>query len=180
MAGSIRASAVSRCEVSPWQPLQPRPSRRSRRSPSDQTPSGSSSSRSRLAWSGFLIILLYVVCAIGAQWICPIRSGVDRFRRHADEAQRRALVRHRPVRARRVSAASSTARARRWPSASFRRSSGAPLGALVGATSGYFGGRIDTAIQRVVDIMLSFPIIVLAMVVVAVLGKRTCSASIST
>src|SRR5262249_6644992 len=38
--------------------------------------------------------------------------------------------------------------------------------------SGYFGGRIDNAIQRLVDIMLSFPIIVLAMVVVAVLGKR--------
>ena len=50
---------------------------------------------------------------------------------------------------------------------------------MLGAASGYFGGRIDTAIQRVVDIMLSFPIIVLAMVVVAVLGKRTCSASIS-
>src|SRR5581483_8786802 len=45
--------------------------------------------------------------------------------------------------------------------------------ALVGAASGYFGGRIDNAIQRVVDIMLSFPIIVLAMVVVAVLGKRS-------
>jgi peptide/nickel transport system permease protein len=50
---------------------------------------------------------------------------------------------------------------------------GCTVGALIGAASGYFSGRIDTAIQRVVDIMLSFPIIVLAMVVVAVLGKRT-------
>ena len=50
--------------------------------------------------------------------------------------------------------------------------SGCTLGALLGAASGYFGGRVDNAIQRVVDIMLSFPIIVLAMVVVAVLGKR--------
>jgi peptide/nickel transport system permease protein len=49
---------------------------------------------------------------------------------------------------------------------------GCTLGALIGATSGYFGGRIDNAIQRLVDVMLSFPIIVLAMVVVAVLGKR--------
>ena len=49
---------------------------------------------------------------------------------------------------------------------------GCTVGALVGAVSGYFGGRIDNWIQRVVDIMLSFPIIVLAMVVVAVLGKR--------
>ena len=44
---------------------------------------------------------------------------------------------------------------------------------MIGATSGYFGGRIDTIIQRFVDIMLSFPIIVLAMVVVTVLGKRS-------
>ena len=50
---------------------------------------------------------------------------------------------------------------------------GSTAGAVLGAASGYFGGRIDTAIQRVVDIMLSFPIIVLAMVVVAVLGKWT-------
>ena len=49
---------------------------------------------------------------------------------------------------------------------------GCTLGALLGAASAYFGGRIDNAIQRLVDVMLSFPIIVLAMVVVAVLGKR--------
>ncbi len=48
---------------------------------------------------------------------------------------------------------------------------GSTLGAVLGATSAYFGGRIDAVIQRVVDILLSFPIIVLALVVVAVLGK---------
>jgi peptide/nickel transport system permease protein len=48
---------------------------------------------------------------------------------------------------------------------------GCTLGALIGAASGYFGGRVDTIVQRFVDIMLAFPIIVLAMVVVAVLGK---------
>jgi peptide/nickel transport system permease protein len=50
---------------------------------------------------------------------------------------------------------------------------GCTIGALLGAASGYFGGRTDLVIQRLVDIMLSFPIIVLAMVVVAVLGKRS-------
>jgi peptide/nickel transport system permease protein len=49
---------------------------------------------------------------------------------------------------------------------------GCTIGAVLGAASGYFGGRIDQAIQRLVDIMLAFPIIVLAMVVVAALGKR--------
>jgi peptide/nickel transport system permease protein len=49
---------------------------------------------------------------------------------------------------------------------------GCTLGALIGAASGYFGGRIDTFVQRIVDILLAFPIIVLAMVVIAVLGKK--------
>jgi len=48
---------------------------------------------------------------------------------------------------------------------------GSSIGAVVGATSAYFGGKIDAVIQRFVDILLSFPIIVLALVVVAVLGK---------
>jgi peptide/nickel transport system permease protein len=48
---------------------------------------------------------------------------------------------------------------------------GSTLGAALGATSAYFGGRIDDAIQRLVDVLLAFPIIVLALVVVAVLGK---------
>jgi peptide/nickel transport system permease protein len=48
---------------------------------------------------------------------------------------------------------------------------GSTLGAAIGAISAYFGGRTDAIIQRVVDILLAFPIIVLALVVVAVLGK---------
>ena len=45
------------------------------------------------------------------------------------------------------------------------------LGAVVGVVSAYFGGRIDMLIQRFMDILLSFPIIVLALTVVAVLCK---------
>jgi peptide/nickel transport system permease protein len=48
---------------------------------------------------------------------------------------------------------------------------GSTLGAVIGVVSAYFGGRIDMAIQRVMDILLAFPIIVLALAVVAVLGK---------
>jgi peptide/nickel transport system permease protein len=48
---------------------------------------------------------------------------------------------------------------------------GCTTGAVVGTASAYFGGRIDLVIQRFVDILLSFPIIVLALVVVTVLGK---------
>jgi peptide/nickel transport system permease protein len=47
---------------------------------------------------------------------------------------------------------------------------GATLGALVGVSSAYFGGRVDLLIQRVVDIFLAFPIIILALSVVSILG----------
>lgn len=49
---------------------------------------------------------------------------------------------------------------------------GCTLGAILGAASAYFGGRTDAIIQRIVDILLSFPLIVLALVVVAVLGRN--------
>lgn len=49
---------------------------------------------------------------------------------------------------------------------------GSTLGAIIGLASAYFGGAIDLLIQRVVDIFLSLPIIVLALVVVAMLGRN--------
>ena len=120
---------------------------------------------------GFLTITLYVVCAFGANWISPFDPeaidfsamlaspgaehwfGTDQYGRDVFS---------------RIVYGSRTALAVGIISAV----AGCTLGALLGAASGYFGGRIDNAIQRLVDIMLSFPIIVLAMVVVAVLGKR--------
>jgi peptide/nickel transport system permease protein len=48
---------------------------------------------------------------------------------------------------------------------------GSTIGAVLGVASAYFGGRIDAVIQRFVDILLAFPIIVLALVVVAAFRK---------
>jgi peptide/nickel transport system permease protein len=48
---------------------------------------------------------------------------------------------------------------------------GSTLGAVIGVVSAYFGGRTDMLIQRLMDILLAFPIIVLAMAVVSVLGR---------
>ncbi len=44
---------------------------------------------------------------------------------------------------------------------------GSTLGAILGVASAYFGGKIDDWIQRFIDVLLAFPIIVLALVVVA-------------
>src|SRR5258705_7412204 len=48
---------------------------------------------------------------------------------------------------------------------------GTSIGALIGASCAYFGGKIDLLMQRLMDILLSFPLIVLALVVVAVFGS---------
>ena len=49
---------------------------------------------------------------------------------------------------------------------------GSSIGAVIGVISAYYGGKIDLAIQGIMDILLSFPIIVLALVVVAMLGQK--------
>ena len=47
---------------------------------------------------------------------------------------------------------------------------GGVIGASLGIISGYFGGWVDAVIMRLVDISLSIPIILLALVLVAALG----------
>ncbi|HEY1288008.1 MAG TPA: ABC transporter permease [Burkholderiales bacterium] len=47
---------------------------------------------------------------------------------------------------------------------------GATLGSLIGVASAYFGGRTDLVVQRVMDVFFAFPVIILALAVVAVLG----------
>jgi peptide/nickel transport system permease protein len=49
---------------------------------------------------------------------------------------------------------------------------GCTLGALIGIASAYFGGWIDHLIQRLTDILLALPVVVLALVIVAVFGRR--------
>jgi peptide/nickel transport system permease protein len=48
---------------------------------------------------------------------------------------------------------------------------GATLGALIGVASAYFGGRVDLLLQRLMDLLLSFPLIILALVVVSLMGS---------
>ncbi|MEM0441175.1 MAG: ABC transporter permease [Candidatus Caldarchaeum sp.] len=47
---------------------------------------------------------------------------------------------------------------------------GASVGVVLGLVSGYFGNKTDTVIQRIADVLLSFPSILLALSLVAALG----------
>lgn len=45
------------------------------------------------------------------------------------------------------------------------------VGAIVGCTAAYVGGRVESAIMRVIDLQLSFPAILLAFVITSLLGQ---------
>jgi peptide/nickel transport system permease protein len=47
---------------------------------------------------------------------------------------------------------------------------GATTGLILGVSSAYFGGRFDMLFQRVMDVFMAFPLIILALAVVAILG----------
>jgi peptide/nickel transport system permease protein len=47
---------------------------------------------------------------------------------------------------------------------------GVLVGVPIGAFSGYYGGALDLSVQRLIDILIAFPGILLAIVVVSVLG----------
>ena len=44
------------------------------------------------------------------------------------------------------------------------------VGTLLGASSGYLGGWVDTILMRLMDIMLAFPALLLAIAIVTILG----------
>ena len=53
------------------------------------------------------------------------------------------------------------------------------LGAGAGMLSGYFGGWLDAVLMRLVDVMFAFPVLLLALAVVAILGPGTSTVIIA-
>ena len=53
------------------------------------------------------------------------------------------------------------------------------FGGLAGILAGYYGGKIDTIIMRLIDVMLAFPSILLAIAIMAILGPKLSNAMIA-
>ncbi len=49
---------------------------------------------------------------------------------------------------------------------------GATIGAVLGVGSAYFGGWVDLYLQRLMDVIMSFPLIILALAIVAIVGNN--------
>jgi peptide/nickel transport system permease protein len=48
---------------------------------------------------------------------------------------------------------------------------GGVAGLVLGVASAYFGGRIDLVLQRVLDVVMAFPLIIMALAVIAIFGS---------
>ena len=49
---------------------------------------------------------------------------------------------------------------------------GATTGLVLGVASAYFGGKIDLILQRFIDVFIAFPVIIMALAIVAVFGTN--------
>jgi ABC-type dipeptide/oligopeptide/nickel transport system permease subunit len=56
---------------------------------------------------------------------------------------------------------------------------GAIVGIPLGMISGFFGGKVDTLIMRLIDVMLAFPSLLLAICIVAIMGPTLQNAILS-
>ena len=45
------------------------------------------------------------------------------------------------------------------------------IGTILGATSGFYGGKVDTVIMRFTDIMMTFPRVVIMLTVATFVGQ---------
>lgn len=61
----------------------------------------------------------------------------------------------------------------------FAAAATAALGTFLGALAGYFGGRCDTVVCRMVDVWMAFPPVLLAVVLVAMIGTGLTSVIIA-
>ncbi len=125
--------------------------------------------RNKLAIIGMALLGFFVFCAIFAPWIAPydpIAQDITRrreppSREHPfglDEVGRDLLSR--VIYGARVSLYVGVASV----------SLAIVAGTLIGAISGYAGGWIDNIIMRIMDIMLAFPSLLLAIAIVAIMG----------
>jgi peptide/nickel transport system permease protein len=118
---------------------------------------------------GFFIVLLAVVAALAGPLLSPYDPAAQELARRLeapslahpfglDELGRDILARL--MRGARISLLVGIAVV----------SVSSTAGMLFGSVAGYFGGRIDDVISRVIDVLMAFPGILLAIALVAVLG----------
>ena len=125
--------------------------------------------RQPLSVVGLVVVALFAVMALFAPWIAPKDpTAVDVLHRLASPGRGHLLgtdALGRDLFSRIVYGA-------RWSlgGALFVTVAVTLIGVTVGAVSGFVGGRVDTVLMRVVDALLAFPTLLLALAIVGVVG----------
>jgi ABC-type dipeptide/oligopeptide/nickel transport system permease subunit len=124
---------------------------------------------------GLAVCLLFVMLALAGRWIAPYDPNASDFTsllappsaKHwfgTDELGRDTLSR--------VIAGSGIAVTVALMSVAIAMA----LGVLIGVLAGYFGGLVDTVLNRSQDVLFAFPTLLLAIIIVAVLGPGLVNA----
>ena len=125
-----------------------------------------------LAATGLAMVALYALLALSAPWVAPYGPTAMHTDRILDGPSREHLFGTdefgRDVLSRLLYGTRST----------LAVAAGAVLLALlvgvpVGTVSGFFGGWLDSVLMRLMDVLLTFPAILLALAVIAILGQAT-------
>ena len=134
--------------------------------------------RWRLVLTGGFIISVILVCALFAPWIAPyspydldvafmLQGPSQAHWLGTDELGRDTLSR--AIYASKIS----------MQVAFIAAGMGLGFGTLIGVSAAYFGGLVDLALMRLMELMFSFPAILLAVVLMASLGTSIVNAMIA-
>jgi peptide/nickel transport system permease protein len=125
--------------------------------------------RQPLGTIGMAIVLVIFVAGLGADWIAPFSPTANDFGAMTEAPSWAHLLGTdqfgRDVLSRIIYGA-RTALIVGFTSALV----GGFAGLVVGVASAYFGGKLDLVVQRLLDIVMSFPLLIMALAIVAIFG----------
>jgi peptide/nickel transport system permease protein len=125
--------------------------------------------RNRMAVAGFIVAVGLVLMAFFAPWIAPQDPALQVYTEVRQPPSAQHPFGTDDLGRDQLSRVIYGARAS-LPVGVFSMAFASSLGVLLGLISGYYGRRVDTVIMRIMDMLLAFPGLLLAIFMVAVLG----------
>jgi peptide/nickel transport system permease protein len=119
---------------------------------------------------GVLIVAIVAVAGIGADWIAPYPPTANDFAAMTEAPSWAHLLGTDQFGRDQLSRIIFGARTALIVGLS-TAALGGFSGLVLGVASAYFGGRLDLYVQRVLDVLMAFPLIIMALAVVAVFGS---------
>jgi len=134
--------------------------------------------RNRLAVVGAIMLSFFVICAVFADYLAPYDPLEPDLRNNLAPPTREHLLGTdelgRDILSRIIHGARISLRL-----GVISVGTALVFGVIIGASAGYYGGTLDQIVMRAADIVLSFPTLLLAIMIVAILGTGLTNAMIA-